>query len=226
MGFFDRFRKNKQEELVEVINNKYCTKEDNFRYQYYFDPNTGGLFTFVYIGEEVIVGDKKLYKCSLNYGHNGKQLITDVMNSEELIGYNKVIVGIDKDRMNKDEKYAEFVLSKLLDRNRIKQLHDIEFGETEVNKSGNYVGTIIEDENGLSIQMDEEVMKQVANSPEVAVIHEKYERCMEEMNKIREKQDSEYEAKRIPQIDEQIKKLQEERESLLARSEERKQNKR
>ena len=131
--------------------------------------------------------NQKFYICHLQYGHGGVVQLTDV--EDELLGYERVIVGLDKERMNIDEEYAGFVLKQLLDKNRIKRLYDIAFDKIEGDKSGNYVGTVLEKENGLSILMDEDIMNKVATSPEftttylnIKKLNEEYQAILDSFN--------------------------------------------
>ena len=176
MGFFDRFRKKKVvEPQTVVIENQYHRGYDSFRYKYGVNAHEEGSYVNLTINDEINLSDnQKYYECHLRYDL-GRPTIFNTIPDKEFEGYQNVIIGLDKDRMVKDEAYAKYVLENVLNTYRIKQLHKIEFGVIEGIKSGNYVGTVVEGENGLTTVMDEEICRKVASSPKTKAMHDSYD---------------------------------------------------
>lgn len=106
---------------------------------------------------------KDMYVCNLEYVDYG-MLVIDYDDHADVIGFKNVVIELDKGRMVNDTKYAEFVLKNLLNRNRIGQLRDIAVGIVSGERNGVYVGSVIDKDGVLSISMDNEKGKNVANS--------------------------------------------------------------
>lgn len=157
MGFFDRFKKKKNVSVVPV-NNYY---NGNNSFTFIFDdmnPDTKkSTKLFLSIENSVNMGGVEAYECSLYYAQTGGPSLAEQNFSSALEGFEKVIICFDKDRMINEEKYTEFVCSKILNFDRIKKLHDNQFGLSEGKKCGNYVGSVLESNGSLSLLMDDNI---------------------------------------------------------------------
>lgn len=168
MGFFDKLKnkfKKKENETLDIQKNEYY-KNDNADgsvsyFTYIYDDVVPGMNKnfklHLQIGKSVDVGESKAYECILSYGKTGGPSLMDNKFADDIKGFEKVLLCIDKKRMILDQNYAEFVFSKLLSFDRIKKLHDIQYGLIEGRKSGNYVGSVIENNGNLVTLMDHNI---------------------------------------------------------------------
>ena len=213
MGFFDIFKKKKEVVLEQpsVPENEYYKGHDNFYYVY-----NGNLDISLRICNQVNLGYySNLYECDVRYGHTGAPVVTDAYANEDLYGFGKLVIGLDKEEMISNPNYCEFVFSKLLDRNRILELHDIEFDLAEGKKNGNYVGSVIEKDGQFSIMLDDQIGTLALESPGTKAMHEAYDKYMAAMAK----QKAEFDERASIARKEKIERLKEELESLNAQEE-------
>lgn len=186
----ESFKKNKKKELPKEIVNKYRVNDDYYKYEY----NTNQ-YIYLRILDNLELEDySNLYRCNIDYGSANRTGVFNAVEDKALKCFNKVIIGIDKEKMINDEQYAGYVLSTLLERNRIIKLHDIEFDivkdESEP-KCGNYVGSIVESDNNLSIFVDDKIGNIIENSEESKSLREQYKNYVEEekAKEVKDKQD-------------------------------------
>lgn len=190
MGFFDIFRKkNKKEEpVVEVQKGEYCSNENNYKYKLGEDN-----YVYLYIESKLeLEGYSNLYKCELDYGRADRKGIWNTVDNQDIIGFNTVVIGLDKDKMFSDSNYEKYVLTELLNRDRILKLHNIEFGKAEGTKNGNYVGTVVDNDGNLSTFMDSELGSKIEDLDTTKAMRDSYFKSEEAMKqiKIKSAQDS------------------------------------
>lgn len=196
-GFKNMFKKNKKveikEEVVEQpkeIVNEYRVSNDTFEYKY----AEGKLISLTIQKPYELEGNNNLYKCELFYTRDNRKGILNTLINKDLRFFDEVIIGLDREKMNNDSKYAGYVLSTLLERSRIVRLHDIEFGiinDIKEPKCGNYVGSIVESDGNLSIFVDDKIGSIIENSEEAKALREKYKNSIEEAKakEIKDKED-------------------------------------
>ena len=164
MGFFDKFKK-KENTTFDAPKNEYYKKDSSdgsisyFTYVYdYVVPATNKRFKlYLQVGKSIHVGDTEAYECTLSYSQAGGPSLMDEKFAADIKGFEKVLLCVDKERMKIDKNYTEFIFSKMLDFDRIKNLHDIQFGLKEGRKSGNYVGSVMETNGNLLVLMDHNI---------------------------------------------------------------------
>lgn len=139
---------------------------------------------------------ENLYECILDYTHSGAPHMGDITlptSLKPLQGFLNgrnicVVAQFDLERMKQDESYAEFVLIKLFDQERIKMLHELTFERNELSY-GNYIGSIKDENNELSIFIDDAVGQKIG-AQSMAKLKENYniaaqkvEQCINEERK-------------------------------------------
>lgn len=129
------------------------------------------------------------YECYLSYGQTKGPSLTDEKLANDIKGFDKVILCIDRERMIRDSNYSEFVFSKMLNYNRIKKLHDIQYGLVEGRKTGNYVGSVIENNGNLVDLMDYNIGDVVNVSFSGVSIHVDDESLLKTIELLRQERD-------------------------------------
>lgn len=141
--------------------------EKIFRYNYGKDENGEDLYVNLTILRPAHVsGYHNLYLCHLSYTHEHINQ-DDIDTFGEMIGLSEVIMSFDKERLYKDSNYADYILKTVLNKDRIQLLYDVEYNDAPGKKLGNYIGTIVEDEKGLHVFLDDE-LGQVASESEIS----------------------------------------------------------
>ena len=183
MFFFDMFRKNNGK--LDVTVNKYYVGNGVFHYEY--DDFVAGVSEKNSIHLTIKgdlesdldnLGDLKLYVCNVNYGD-------DSFCVDDLYGFEDLIIGLDVYKMCHDSKYTEFVFSRVLNIDRIKHLHDIEFDLVGGIKHGNYVGSVFESNGELSCKLDENIGALIESLPDTCAMHERYDEHVVQQKVIR-----------------------------------------
>lgn len=114
-----------------------------------------------------------LYECTVWY-NNGKPSLKDSTTKSDYFGFEKVYAQFDYEKMKNDEKYTKYVCTHLLNPSRIKNLHDIAFGIIEGQSAGNYVGSVIENGDSISVQIDPVIGKIADESVEMDNLRKQY----------------------------------------------------
>lgn len=202
MGIFDVFKKEKKVEVVEVpkpTNKYYNDVSKSFNYQ----------GTIVRIGEPVL-GYNDVYECELTVA--GTKISSYIYN-DQIKYFKKVLASLDRAKMIEDEKYAEYVLSEVLYYNRVLDLQKAEFDPTNTNKFGNYVGTVVNDNEVYKLVMDEAIGKYAEESQYVKDLHTAY--TNEHVEKAKEEETRD--AAKIDELKKEIAAMQRELASLQAK---------
>lgn len=84
--------------------------------------------------------------------------------------------------MVEDSEYTKFVFTRLLDRSRIKYMHDVEFGILEGKKNGNYVGSVLEAGDNLIELVNDNIGDIVELSSYTNALHDLYRRHVIDIN--------------------------------------------
>ena len=84
--------------------------------------------------------------------------------------------------MVEDSEYTKFVFTRLLDRSRIKYMHDVEFGLLEGKKNGNYVGSVLEAGDNLIELVNDNIGDIVELSSYTNTMHDLYRRHVIDIN--------------------------------------------
>jgi len=148
-----------------------------FRYKYATKDGKDLYVNLTILRPAYVFGYSNLYLCHLCYTHD--QIIADDLEQlGEMIGLSEVIISFDKDRLYNDPKYEEFMMHKVLNKDRINLLYDVEYNDAPGNRLGNYIGTIVEDDGGLHVILDNELGKIVASSDIVKNLHKMFDYYM------------------------------------------------
>ena len=172
MGFFEKLKKKSDETDVKTVTvnaqcNPYYMGYNNFIY-----PLNSGNKVSVRVLGRIDLGhidmpiNTALYECDIHYNDNYLD--------DELYGFDRLIIGLNIGRMIRDSKYTEFVFSRILDRNRIKRMHDVEFGLLDGRKYGNYVGSVFEMGDKLVELVDDNIGDIVEISSHSQSMHDLY----------------------------------------------------
>lgn len=219
MNIFKRIRQNKKNQ--QNIINQYYMGDDKFYYVFDEYSNDNRREKIGLNVEEIINNidgqdiSSPLYKCELIYGVTGSPVVSDFFKEN----FDYILVQFDLDRMKSDEAYAKYVFTELLEKNRIKQMYDIVVGEIEGKSFGNYVGSIVETEQGLSIETDEKIGGLVAGTSEMSKLREDYQTRKEENQRYLEKMNEQQRLERERRRKERIASLQKELALLQQESE-------
>lgn len=211
MGFFDIFKK--KSDLADESSNE-CYKGFN-SFNYVYDDTLSDSRVKRTISLKIIkkldLGEySNLYECNVRYGSIGVS-VSDKQ-SDDLCSFDGLIIGFDRDKMINDFEYDQFVFTNLLNVDRIKKLHDIEVGLVEGKKHGNYVGTVLEKNDNLSIFMDDNLGDIIRLTSKVKSVHDLYEKYKEDEKNSEVNIDEGSSLNR----DERIKNLKEELRELAA----------
>lgn len=179
MGLFDMFKKKKVEQKSNLPENKYYKGNDIFK----DDEVKGNEISIRIIKSIEIPGHSNFYECTVQYGIPSA-LITDAWENEDLRFFEKLIMEFDKNEMINNPDYAKFVLTELLKRERVRELHDIEFGLIAGKKNGTYIGSITNNNGNLSITMNDEIGTAIESSPETKKLQENYKAYISEKEKV------------------------------------------
>lgn len=211
MGFFDFF-KVRDSDSFNVPINKYYRGYDSF---YFVNDNRSSIS--LRICKQIEIDDySNLYICDVRYGHVGARFQTNLYTDDDLYCFDRLVIGLDKERMINSSKYTEFVFSKILDRHRISRLHDIEFGYLDGKKNGNYVGSVYESNGQLIVLMDDNIGDVIEMTDYTKYIHQLYDEYMsDKVKKMNEYGESAYIKRQ-----QRVKTLKEEFAMLAAREEE------
>ena len=156
-------------------------------------------------------GVNNLYNCC---AYQYEISIWDGINNKDSVLFRELILGVDKDRMVKDQAYAKFVLDHVVSQKRIAELQKAEFAQNDDPKFGNYVGTVTIEEDGIGIIMDPKVGAIVSALPHVKDIHRKHDE--DERTKILET--IEYNNQHIAKAEQKIADAQLEKEEYMRRN--------
>ncbi|MBQ9181852.1 MAG: hypothetical protein IJ134_04395 [Bacilli bacterium] len=179
MGLFDMFKKKKVEQKSNLPENKYYKGNDIFK----DDEVKGNEISIRIIKSIEIPGHSNLYECTVQYGIPSA-LITDAWENEDLRFFEKLIMEFDKNEMINNPDYAKFVLTKLLRRERVRELHDIEFGLIDGKKNGNYIGSVSKNNGNLSITMNDEIGTVIETLPATKKLQENYKEYISEKEQV------------------------------------------
>lgn len=157
-------------------------------------------------------GVNNLYNCCA-YQHAVS--VWDEKNNNDSVLFRELILGVDKDRMVKDQAYAKFVLDNVVSQKRIAELQKAEFETGDEPKFGNYVGTVVEEEDGIGIIMDQKVGDIVSALPHVSDIH----RMHDETERTQILDTIEYNNQHISKAEQKIAELQMEIAEYKSRNE-------
>ena len=144
MGFFEKLKKKNGNTDVKTVTvnaqyNPYYRGYNNFSYPI-DSKNKVSLRVLgrVDLGKIDLPEYSPLYECDIHYNDNYLD--------DELYGFGRLIIGLNLGRMVEDSEYTKFVFTRLLDRSRIKYMHDVEFGLLEGKKNGinDNIGDIVE----------------------------------------------------------------------------------
>lgn len=178
MFIFDRGKRNKYFDNTipeeEDSRFEFEVKDENnsYIYHYYVEDNS-----FYRESKEIVTDDNDtvhiyvrsfkidnstsfegVYECSLKKGFLGE--------------FEKVIIGLDLERMKTDKDYIIFVFEEVLNSDRLSKF-SIKKGA--LNRSGNYIGTVKESEEGFTIEIDESVCELGLNNSYITQLQKKYE---------------------------------------------------
>jgi hypothetical protein len=148
-----------------------------FRYKYANKDGKELYVNLTVIRPAYVFGYTNLYLCHLSYSHS--RIIEDDMEDlGALIGLSEVIISFDKDRLYNDPNYEEFMMKRVLNKDRINLLYDVEYNDAPGNKLGNYIGTIVEENGCLHVILDNELGEIVASSDISKNLHKMFDYYM------------------------------------------------
>lgn len=160
--------------------NKYLTKYGYYSYLSKTDNYSLTLMRIIKPIDENNEELKNYYLVKLVYSHILEPETKDMHINEELEGFDHVIIELNKEKMENNEKYSKFVLGTLLNKNRISDLCKIEMDKKQENKNGIYVGTVLDKKFKYEIYMNEKNGTYIENLEETKKTKEKYKKIMEE----------------------------------------------
>ena len=169
MGLFDMFKKKEVETKIDLPTNKYYRGNGIFK----DDEIKGNEVSIRIIRGVEIPGSSNLYECTVQYGEPNT-LVTDAWENEDLCFFDKLIMEFDKDEMINNQNYAKFILTELLKRERVRQLHDIEFGIISGKKNGTYIGSVSNSNGTLTIIMNDEIGTVIESLPATKKLQDNY----------------------------------------------------
>ena len=180
MGFFEKLKKKSGNTDVKtvIVNaqyNPYYKGYNNFSYPI-DSKNKISLRVLgrVDLGKIDLPEYSPLYECDIHYNDNYLD--------DELYGFDRLIIGLNLGRMVEDSEYTKFVFTRLLDRSRIKYMHDVEFGILEGKKNGNYVGSVLEAGDNLIELVNDNIGDIVELSSYTNALHDLYRRHAIDLN--------------------------------------------
>lgn len=189
MSFFDKIRKKKKHPDVKPRSSYYYGESaGQIHFKYYFDGEEQRVERYKKITVDVLKSvdsidgqplPQKLYECSVWY-NNGRPSLLDLKTEFDYFGFKKVLASFDLERMKTDTNYTKYVCCNLFNPSRIKDLHDIAFEEKAGTSCGNYVGSLVDIDEGFCVKLDETVGKMVDQSSEMADLRKEYADRMEE----------------------------------------------
>lgn len=224
MGFFDRFKKKKEESIeTPVVSDKAKSNELPVKIRYTTLPNGNLQFDFLdsnadfkkfydttrlVVGKEPIsIGGKQVYNCAVSwYGDNDCQILdtkTGRSINSRAENYRGVLIEIDLELLQSDKNYYKMLMSKLLDKERVEEYLERGLQETPEIPCGKYIGGIRKTEKGYGKFFDVTVGQASHNSKLMVDRRQK----LREEEEARRKRD-------IERKKEQINKLQSEIESM------------
>lgn len=180
MGFFEKLKKKNGNTDVKTVTvnaqyNPYYRGYNNFSYPI-DSKNKVSLRVLgrVDLGKIDLPEYSPLYECDIHYNDNYLD--------DELYGFGRLIIGLNLGRMVEDSEYTKFVFTRLLDRSRIKYMHDVEFGLLEGKKNGNYVGSVLEAGDNLIELVNDNIGDIVELSSYTNTMHDLYRRHVIDIN--------------------------------------------
>jgi len=167
MGLLDRFRKNKQEEIVkeEMVQTKQYVPPFGVEFKMindgliqvdFYDGNAE--FNQFYDTTRLIAnpqpikayGNDNVLNCKVSwYGENDVQMIGD--DAKEIgrrVQYRGVLAQIDLNLLQTDREYCYTVMKGLLNKKRVEQYLDRGLQENPEKPCGKYIGAVMQKENG------------------------------------------------------------------------------
>lgn len=137
--------------------------------------------------------DSNLYLCKLVYSQSGAPrfdgsnlpgavpFCAGFINGEDI----EVLASFDLERLKNDPNYAEFTLTNLFHKDRIKQIHDRTFEQQEDLTYGDYVGSVVDLDGAPTVRMDTTIGGIIRKSSRINTLKEKYnatlQKCEEEL---------------------------------------------
>ncbi len=170
-----------------------------------------------------------LYECIVTYSHPGRAYLGDNTSKEIFRGFLsnneiKVFASFNIERMKRDQLYAEYVLRELFNRDYLIKIHNNTYIQNSNTSTGNYIGGIVETEDGLSIKLDEKIGELVDNSAyvieqkesfkdilkkeKISHLHDKMEQIIGLRNKLKmDAKLSEFQNEQLNSLEESIRML-------------------
>ena len=216
MGFFSKFRKNK-----EISNTQPITKErptcslkvshtPDGKIQVEFEEFSPDIRQFydttrLIVGQAQRVDGATVYDCAVSWYNSDETLLYNQENSSRT-DYKNVLAGINPTTILQDESYCKFVMEKLLKKNRVESYLEQGLSDNPETPCGNYIG-------GVCYLKSGKLQKYFAKNIGTAVHYSPP--MVNKRNKHREEQRRQSERSRIiAEKNKQIAKLQDEIQDL------------
>jgi len=218
MNLIDKIMSGFKQNDIKQQNRYYRKESEEFRYIFDLSEQQSQEHAYkgMYFSIENIINDidgielkNKLYECKVWY-HYGRPTLGDEGTKSKYYGYEKVLIEFDFEKLKNDEKYTEYIFRNLLIPKRILELHDIAFGEKEGYSSGNYVGSVIENNGNLDIYMDPIIANLVDNSTNMIYLKQQYKVRKQELQKQEIEKEQNLQERKEESVQKRIEELKEE----------------
>lgn len=221
MGFFDIFKKsnksmmpehNKPKVEIPSFETTFKPTQDGRLQVDFFDRNAEfskfyDTTRLIVNGNPIKISGHDVYECMVSwYGDSDCQMLnkeTGEFESLRACDYRNILAQIDLDLLQTNPDYCKQVMKNLLDRRRVERYIDTGLQEKPNHPCGNYIGGVIETEQGYRKYFSQTIGERVHNSTQMIRKRQEYRELKERarQQQIRNKQ------AQISQLQDDIKGL-------------------